>query len=91
MVFKQVDNKYTNRFDGKMNLTIEETIEALMVIRGCLCAYRSRQGKKCDCKYGVKQIKGKNGYPILPSGEEGCGCPELYQAIYYLKELKDLK
>jgi hypothetical protein len=74
-----------------MKQSIEETIEALMVIRGSLCSYRSRHGKLCDCKFGVRQIKGPNGIPMLPSGERGCGCPELYQAIGYLKQLRKTK
>lgn len=74
-----------------MKQSIEETIQALMVIRGSLCSYRSPHGKVCDCKFGVKQIRGKDGFPALPSGERGCGCPELYQAIGYLKQLRKEK
>lgn len=74
-----------------MRRTIEETIVALEVIRSALCAYRSSHGQLCDCKFGVHHVKDKNGHPSLPTGETGCGCPELYQAIGYLKELRDSK
>jgi len=74
-----------------MRRTIEETILALEVIRSALCAYRSPHGQLCDCKFGVHHLKDKNGQPCLPTGETGCGCPELYQAIGYLKELRELR
>jgi hypothetical protein len=67
-----------------MKRTIKESIQDLEVIRSALCSYRSRHGKKCDCKFGVKHIKGQK-YPALSSGENGCGCPELYEAMHHLR------
>jgi len=43
----------------------------------------------CDCKFGVKLTGPSKKH--LPSGENGCGCPELYTAIAYLGELAALK
>lgn len=68
-------------------LSVDETITALKVIRTALCAYRSPHGKPCDCKFGVRHIKDRQ-IPTLPTGENGCGCPEIYQAIKYLEELR---
>jgi hypothetical protein len=57
----------------------EEIIEALKIIRKCVCSYGTGYGKRCDCKFGVTKEKFGKGH------EDGCGCPELYQAIELLK------
>jgi len=69
-----------------MKLTLRETINALKIIRKSRCAYGADFGKLCDCKFGVKltgPLKTR-----LPYGEKGSGCPELYQAIFFLEELE---
>jgi hypothetical protein len=69
----------------RQHLTIKETIDALKTIRSALCVYHAPYGRTCDCKFGVQLEPGRP-YPVLPRGEVGCGCPELYQAIYYLEK-----
>jgi len=69
--------------------SISETIESLKVIRAALCSYHSQYGKLCDCKFGVHLLPGKK-WPTLPTGENGCGCPELYTAIAYLEDLEKI-
>lgn len=73
-----------------MHKSIDETITALKVIRTALCVYKSPNGKMCDCKFGVHHLPNQK-LPQLPRSESGCGCPELYEAIAYLEELKKIK
>tara|TARA_B100001109_G_scaffold126579_1_gene103059 strand:- start:734 stop:991 length:258 start_codon:yes stop_codon:yes gene_type:complete len=73
-----------------MKRTVSQSIRDLEVIRQALCSYHNKHGVMCDCKFGVHHLPNK-GFPVLPRGENGCGCPELYQAIYHLKRLAELE
>ena len=77
------------------NRTVSDTIIDLEIIRMALCAYKSTHMKKCDCKFGVHHVYKdhvgrKTHNPRLPRGENGCGCPELYDASFYLKNYQTL-